>query len=57
VALEHDGWPHHDPARRSADLARHNALRAAGWVVIQVDARGFRRPEVFLAQVAAALGC
>lgn len=56
VALEHDGWPHDDPRRRSEDLARHNALRALGWTVIQVDAVGFRRPEVFLAQVAAALG-
>ena len=56
VALEYDGWPHDDPARRSADLARHNALRAAGWVVIQVDAQGLRRPEVFLAQLATALG-
>ena len=45
VAAEYDGDHHRDRRTHSRDLARHNALRALGWVVVQVDARALARPE------------
>lgn len=39
----YDGAVHLDARTHSYDLPRHNRLRQAGWVVIQVDARGLTR--------------
>ncbi len=52
VAVEHDGAHHRDPRQHSRDLARHNRLRALGWVVLQVDAQVLARPEELLRHLA-----
>ena len=52
AGLEYDGAVHREFGQHSRDLARHNRIRAAGWRVIQVDARSLRRPAEFLRQVA-----
>lgn len=49
VAVEYDGAHHRERRQHSADLARHNRLRAAGWVVVQVDAASLARPAELLA--------
>jgi hypothetical protein len=51
VGLEYDGATHRERARHSRDLARHNRLRALGWVVLQVDAAALARPAALLAQL------
>lgn len=51
VALEYDGAHHRERRQHSRDLARHNRLRALGWVVLQVDADALARPGALLAQV------
>lgn len=52
VALEYDGAHHRDRDQYGRDLTRHNALRAAGWVVFQVDAAQWPRLDAVLADVA-----
>jgi len=51
VGLEYDGAQHRERARHSRDLARHNRLRALGWLVLQVDAAALARPAALLAQL------
>ncbi len=55
VGVEYDGRVHLELHQHSRDLVRHNLIRAAGWTVLQVDARGLRRPEPILAQLRALL--
>lgn len=57
VVLEYDSdeW-HHGVARRHRDAERRNALRAAGWTVIEVTPALLRRPDVLVRVVLAALG-
>lgn len=52
VALEYDGAHHRERDQYGRDLARHNALRAAGWVVFQVDAVQWSRLDEILRLVA-----
>lgn len=56
VALEYDGAHHRERRQHSSDLARHNRLRALGWLVLQVDAPALVRPEPLLAQLRGLLG-
>ena len=51
IGIEYDGAHHRDPGQHSRDLRRHNALRARGWIVIQIDARQFADPEQVVALV------
>lgn len=55
VALEYDGAHHRERDQYGRDVARHNALRAAGWLVFQVDAVQWTRLDAILAEVAKAL--
>ncbi|MGF1646798.1 MAG: hypothetical protein ACFCVF_07760 [Kineosporiaceae bacterium] len=52
AGAEYDGAVHLDPDRHTKDLARHNALRATSWTVLQVDRTGLARPRPFLTQLA-----
>ena len=56
VALEYDGAHHRNRRQYGRDLARHNALRAAGWVVFQVDAAQWPSLDAVLRSVADVLG-
>lgn len=51
VGLEYDGAHHRERRQHSRDLARHNRLRALGWVVLQVDADALAHPGALLAQL------
>lgn len=53
IAIEYQSVLHHD--RYSADVERLAALRAAGWIVIEVTAALLATPEVFVARVRDAL--
>jgi len=55
VAIEYDGAHHRGFLQHSRDLERHNALRALGWIVIQVDARLMSQPDRLVALVHRAL--
>lgn len=55
VALEYDGAHHRERGQHSRDLARHNALRALGWTVLQVDLHALRAPDGWLGQLRALL--
>lgn len=55
IAVEYDGHHHDDPFQQSKDRIRRNRLQAAGWIVITVDFRIFRRGcDALLRQVRAA---
>jgi hypothetical protein len=56
VGVEYDGAHHREPRQHSRDLARHNLLRAAGWVVLQVDSRQLARFDDLAARLARLLG-
>jgi hypothetical protein len=56
VGAEYDGADHRTRHRHERDLARHNALRSLGWVVIQVDAAQLRHPGRVVAMVSRTLG-
>lgn len=43
IAIEYVGEYHDDPVQQSKDRYRRNRLQAAGWIVIEVDRRTFRR--------------
>ncbi|WP_336921157.1 hypothetical protein [Aquipuribacter sp. SD81] len=45
VGCEYDGAVHDDPRQYVVDRARHNDIRLAGWLVLQVDRTMMRRPE------------
>lgn len=57
VVVEYDGDQHRSSTTQyDRDLSRLDALRRAGWVVIQVRSRGlFVRPDVTIAKVRTAL--
>lgn len=56
VGCEYDGADHLEPDQVRRDLRRHNAVRAAGWVVLQVDRHQMRRPDEVLRQLRDLLG-
>jgi hypothetical protein len=56
VAVEYDGRWHGEPRQFAKDRERMNRLRAAGWQVVFVTAEHLRRPELLIAEIAAALG-
>lgn len=43
IAIEYTGEYHDDPVQQSKDRYRRNRLQAAGWIVIEVDRRTYRR--------------
>lgn len=53
VAIEYHGMLHHQ--RYAADVERIAALRAAGWIVIEVTSALFATPDELVARVRAAL--
>jgi very-short-patch-repair endonuclease len=57
LAFEYDGDQHRSSTTQyERDLSRLDAIRRAGWVVIQVRRHGlFSRPDVTVAKVRAAL--
>ncbi|MFI2709917.1 DUF559 domain-containing protein [Micromonospora sp. NPDC018662] len=56
IAVEYDGDHHRERAQFRRDVARLNALRAAGWVVLRFTADDvLRRPEATVALVRQAL--
>jgi very-short-patch-repair endonuclease len=57
VAIEYDGDHHRDRATFRRDVARLNALRAAGWTVLRFTADDvLRDPARIIAQVTTVLG-
>lgn len=54
VAIEYHGTIHH--ANYAQDVERIAALRAAGWIVIEVTSALFSRPDAMVERVRAALG-
>jgi very-short-patch-repair endonuclease len=44
VGCEYDGAVHDEPGQYAVDRARHNDIRLAGWLVLQVDRVMMRRP-------------
>ncbi len=54
IAIEYHGTLHH--SRYAEDVERIAALRAAGWIVIEVTSALFARPDAVVARVRAALG-
>ncbi|MDG4804678.1 DUF559 domain-containing protein [Micromonospora sp. WMMD980] len=56
IAVEYDGDHHRERAQFRRDVARLNALRAAGWIVLRFTADDvLRRPEATVALVRQAL--
>ena len=56
IALEYEGDHHRERARFRGDIARVNALRLAGWLVLRFTADDvLRHPAVVVDQVAAAI--
>lgn len=57
IAIEYEGDHHRlDPSAWNRDLAKHDALQAAGWRVIRVSrAMLFGEPELLIARVRAAV--
>ncbi len=56
LAIEYDGDHHRDRVTFRKDVARLNALRAAGWTVLRSTADDvLRHPERVIAQVVAVL--
>lgn len=55
VGCEYDGEVHLAPGQVRKDLRRHNAVREAGWLVLQVDRHQLARPVEVLRQVGALL--
>lgn len=50
AGCEYDGQVHGTPEQVRVDLRRHNGIREADWVVLQVDRHQMRRPEEVVAQ-------
>ncbi|MCZ7435373.1 DUF559 domain-containing protein [Micromonospora sp. WMMC241] len=56
IAVEYDGDQHRERARFRRDVARLNALRSAGWIVLRFTADDvLRRPEATVALVRQAI--
>ena len=53
IAIEYQGVQHHE--RYSADVERLAALRAAGWIVIEVTSELLARPQVLVDRVRTAV--
>jgi len=51
VGCEYDGAVHLEPDQVRRDLRRHNLVREAGWVVLQVDRHQMRRLEEVVRQL------
>lgn len=51
VGCEYDGAVHLEPQQVRRDLRRHNLVREAGWLVLQVDRHQLRRPEEVVRQL------
>ncbi|MGF1661055.1 MAG: hypothetical protein ACFCVG_01045 [Kineosporiaceae bacterium] len=51
VGVEYDGAVHRDRAQHGRDLERHNGIRLAGWLVLQVGIRLLRRPDRLCAEL------
>jgi len=58
IAIEYEGSYHFEGGAEQArrDIARHEAMRAAGWNVLLVTALDMRDPRNFLSRLVAALG-
>lgn len=55
VIVEYDGAHHDEPSQLARDRARLNAMRAAGWTVIVVDAAQFARLDATVSLIASVL--
>jgi very-short-patch-repair endonuclease len=56
IALEYEGDHHREKAQFRRDIARVNALRRAGWLVLRFTADDvLRRPHTVVEHVAAAI--
>jgi hypothetical protein len=55
IGIEYEGDHHRERAQFRADIARLNALRAAGWTIIRVTADDVRHPEQIVRQIRALL--
>lgn len=53
LAIEYDGDHHRERGQFRADVARLNALRAAGWTVLRFTADDMNHPDRVVAQVGA----
>lgn len=51
LGCEYDGEVHLEPRQVRRDLRRHNAIRAEGWSVLQVDRHQMARPDDVVAQM------
>lgn len=51
VGVEYDGAVHRDRAQHGRDLERHNGIRLAGWLVLQVGIRLLRQPDRLCAEL------
>ncbi|MFC3688218.1 hypothetical protein [Aquipuribacter hungaricus] len=51
LGCEYDGEVHLGARQVRVDLRRHNDIREAGWVVLQVDRHQMRRPDEIVRQV------
>ncbi|MGJ7442799.1 endonuclease domain-containing protein [Aquipuribacter sp. MA13-6] len=56
VGCEYDGSVHLAPEQVRVDLRRHNLIRQAGWLVLQVDRHQMRRPDRVVEQARHLLG-
>lgn len=45
VGVEYDGAAHRDGRRHADDMDRHNAIRRAGWIILQVGPRLLAHPD------------
>jgi very-short-patch-repair endonuclease len=55
VGIEYEGDQHRERTAFRRDLARINAMQAAGWVIVRVTADDIRNPDKMIAQIRAAL--
>lgn len=53
IGVEYDGKVHLGREQVRADLRRHNRIRQAGWLVLQVDRYQLRRPDQVAEQASA----
>ncbi len=57
VGCDYDGAVHLEPGQVRADLRRHNLVREAGWLVLQVDRHQMRHPDEVVRQLGRLLAC
>ncbi len=51
IAIEYDGFWHHERGQFARDRRRLNRLVAAGWTVLHVTAVDLKDPEALIARV------